>query len=177
VSDAQTPNDGMIRNLNLNFNAIQLYTIMESIQRMAPEDSPLVSLARQGAKAVNFIVAQRSVDNPRGEPSVDNRSNEWVKRAQSEAVASASGNRCLADNDTRQRITQNYHQRGCGRDREDLHNIINDWRRLKARSSTPPRCSPARDVTPSGRVIFVLWLHRSSSLSSQRIQGWAHRQV
>jgi hypothetical protein len=43
--DARTLNDGMIQNLNPDFNTIRLKTIMESIQRMAPEGSPLVALA------------------------------------------------------------------------------------------------------------------------------------
>jgi hypothetical protein len=46
VFDARTPNDGMIRNLNLDFNTIRLQIIMESIQRMAPEGSLLVALAQ-----------------------------------------------------------------------------------------------------------------------------------
>jgi hypothetical protein len=46
ASDARTPDDGMIQNLNSDFNAIRLQTIMKSIQRMAPEDSPLVALAQ-----------------------------------------------------------------------------------------------------------------------------------
>jgi hypothetical protein len=46
ASDARTPNDGMIRNLNLDFNAFRLKTIMESIQRMESEGSPLVALAQ-----------------------------------------------------------------------------------------------------------------------------------
>jgi hypothetical protein len=50
ASDTQMPNDGMIWNLNPDFNVIRLQTIMESIQRMAPEGSPLVSLAQQGAE-------------------------------------------------------------------------------------------------------------------------------
>jgi hypothetical protein len=54
----------MIRNLNPDFNAIRLQTIMESIQWMSPEGSPLVALAQQGAEAANFIIAQRSADNP-----------------------------------------------------------------------------------------------------------------
>jgi hypothetical protein len=45
VSNAQTPNDGIIQNLNSGINAIRLQTIMESIQWMAPEGSPLVALA------------------------------------------------------------------------------------------------------------------------------------
>jgi hypothetical protein len=42
----------------------------------------------------------------------------------------------------------------CARDREDLHNIIDDQRCLRVRSPTPPQCSPTRDVTPSGRGSF-----------------------
>jgi hypothetical protein len=99
ASDACTPNDGMIQNLNPDFNVTRLQTIMESIQRMAPEGSPLVDLAQQGAEAANFIIVQRSIGNPRGEPSVDNRSIDRVKRARSEAAASTSGNHRLADND------------------------------------------------------------------------------
>jgi hypothetical protein len=53
-----TPNDGMIRNLNSDFNVIWLQTVMDSIQRMAPEGSRLVALAQQGAEAANFIIAQ-----------------------------------------------------------------------------------------------------------------------
>jgi hypothetical protein len=53
---------------------------MESILRMAPECSPLVTLAQQGAEAVNYVIAQRSTDNPRGEPSIDDRSNDLAKR-------------------------------------------------------------------------------------------------
>jgi hypothetical protein len=74
ASDARTPNDGMI--LNLDFSAIRLQTIMESIQRMAPEGSPLVALVQQGAEVANVIIAQRSTDNPRGEPSIGDQSGE-----------------------------------------------------------------------------------------------------
>jgi hypothetical protein len=80
VSDARMSNDGMIQNLNPDFNIIQLQTIMESIQRMAPEGSPLVALAQQGAEVVNVVIAQRSINNPQGEPSVSNRSNDQEKR-------------------------------------------------------------------------------------------------
>jgi hypothetical protein len=121
---------------------------------MAPEDSPLIALARQGVDAVNFVVAQRSTDNPRGEPSVDNQSNDRAKRVRSEAISLASGNRHLADNDACQWITQNRHLQECVRDREDLRNIIDDQRCVRARSSTPPRRSLVRDVTPPGRGGF-----------------------
>jgi hypothetical protein len=144
----------MIQNLNLDFNTIRLQTIIESIQWMTPEGSPLVALAQQGAKVANVIVAQRSVDNPRGEPSVSNLSNDRGKGVWSEASSSASGNRHLADNDAWRWITQNRYLREFGRDREDLCNVIDDWRRLRASSLTPLRCSPARDVTPSRRGNF-----------------------
>jgi hypothetical protein len=42
----------------------------------------------------------------------------------------------------------------CGHNRDDLHNIIDDRRCLRARSPTPPRCSPVSDVTPSRRGDF-----------------------
>jgi hypothetical protein len=44
ASDARMPDDEMIWNLNTDINAIRLQTIMEFIQRMAPEGSPLVAL-------------------------------------------------------------------------------------------------------------------------------------
>jgi hypothetical protein len=47
---------------------------MESIQWITPEGSPLVALAQQGVEMVNIVVAQRSADNPRGEPSIGNGS-------------------------------------------------------------------------------------------------------
>jgi hypothetical protein len=62
--NARMPNDGMIWSLNPDFNVIQLQTIKESIQRMAPKGSPHIALAQQGAEAVNFVIAQQSDDNP-----------------------------------------------------------------------------------------------------------------
>jgi hypothetical protein len=44
--DAWMPNDEMIMNLILDFNVARLQIIMESIQRMAPEGSPLIDLAQ-----------------------------------------------------------------------------------------------------------------------------------
>jgi hypothetical protein len=52
------PNDGMIQNLNLDFNTMRLQIIKESIQRMAHEGSPLVALAHQGAEAANYVIAE-----------------------------------------------------------------------------------------------------------------------
>jgi hypothetical protein len=124
--------------MNPDFNAVQLQTIMESIQRMAPKGSPLIALAQQRAKAANYVIAERSAGNHRREPSIGNHSNDGVRQAQSEAASSAHGNRPLADNDARQRITQNHHLWETGHDRCDFHNIIEDQGRLRARSSTPP---------------------------------------
>jgi hypothetical protein len=57
------------QNLNPDFNAMQVQTIMETIQRMALDGSPLDVLAQQGAEAVNLIVAERSASVPQKEPS------------------------------------------------------------------------------------------------------------
>jgi hypothetical protein len=53
---------------------------------MALDGSPLVALDQQGAETANFVIAQWSADNPRGEPFVSNRSNDQAKRARSEAA-------------------------------------------------------------------------------------------
>jgi hypothetical protein len=45
ASDARTPSTGLIRNLNPDFNAVRVQDIMETIQRMTPDDSPLAFLA------------------------------------------------------------------------------------------------------------------------------------
>jgi hypothetical protein len=63
----------MIWNLNLDFNVVWLQTIMESIQCMTPEGSPLVTLAQQRAEVANYVIVERSADNPQGEPSIGNR--------------------------------------------------------------------------------------------------------
>jgi hypothetical protein len=69
ASHAQTPSTGVVRNLNLDFNAVQVQAIMETIQHMAPDGSPLALLAQQGSEAVNLIVAKKSAGVPWGEPS------------------------------------------------------------------------------------------------------------
>jgi hypothetical protein len=69
TSGAQTPSVGLARNLNPDFNAIQVQAIMETIQRMAPDGSPLALLAQQGAEAANLVVAEKSASGPRREPS------------------------------------------------------------------------------------------------------------
>jgi hypothetical protein len=45
ASDARTPSTGLIRNLNPDFNVVRVQAIMETIQRMAPDGSPLTLLA------------------------------------------------------------------------------------------------------------------------------------
>jgi hypothetical protein len=56
VSDARTPSGGLAQNLNPDFNVVRVQAIMETIQRMVPDGSPLVVLAQQRAKAANLII-------------------------------------------------------------------------------------------------------------------------
>jgi hypothetical protein len=155
ASDARRPEDRMIWNLNSDFNVVRLQTIMESIQCMAPEGSPLGALVQQGIEAANNVVAvEQSVGNHQAEPSIGSRSDGRARPAWSEAASSISGNKQLADNDARWRITQNRRLRECSRDRDDLRNIIEDRRCLKERSPTPTRHSLVRDATPIGRGGF-----------------------
>jgi hypothetical protein len=80
VSDAWTPSSHVLQNLNMDFNAVRLQTIIESIQQMVPQDSPLIALAQQGVVPVgNIVVAAPSAKNHRGEPSGDNQSKDWAK--------------------------------------------------------------------------------------------------
>ena len=69
ASDARTPSTGLIRNLNPDFNAVRVQAIMETIQRMAPDGSPLTLLAQQGAEAANLVIAEKSTGVSRREPS------------------------------------------------------------------------------------------------------------
>jgi hypothetical protein len=50
ASDARTPSTGLIRNLNPDFNAVCVQAIMETIQRMAPDGSPLLFWHSRGQK-------------------------------------------------------------------------------------------------------------------------------
>jgi hypothetical protein len=61
---------------------------METIQRMAPDGSPLALLAQQGAEAANLIIAEKSDSGPRMEPSASH--NDRARHAQIEAASSAS---------------------------------------------------------------------------------------
>jgi hypothetical protein len=60
TSDVQTPSAGLVQNLNPDFNSIQIQAIMETIQCMAPNGSPLALLTQQGAEVANLVVAEKS---------------------------------------------------------------------------------------------------------------------
>jgi hypothetical protein len=124
ISDAQTPSAGLVRNLNPDFNVVRVQAIMETIQRMAPDGSPLALLAQQGAEATNLVIAEKSASGSRREPFVGH--NDRARRARSEAASSASPNRHLAENDARRRITQNRNTHEYGHNRYDLRNVIED---------------------------------------------------
>jgi hypothetical protein len=58
------PNNRMVQDLNPDFNTVRLQTIMELIQHMAPEGSPMVALAQLGVEAANHVIAaERLADN------------------------------------------------------------------------------------------------------------------
>jgi hypothetical protein len=134
--DARTPNGGLARNLNPDFNSVRVQAIMETIQRMALDGCPLAVLAQQGAKPANLIIAVKSADVPLWEPSIDG--NDRARRARSEAGSSASPNRRLSEHDAWWCITQRRAAREYSRERDDLRNVIEDRRRLRHRSPSPP---------------------------------------
>jgi hypothetical protein len=136
ASDAQTPSTVLVWNLNSDFNTVQVQAIMETIQRMTPDGSPLALLAQRVAEAANLIVAEKSAGVPRGEPSAG--CNNQAGHAQSEAASSASPNRHLPEHDAHRRITQNRDAREFGRNRNDLRNVIEDRRRIRDRTPSPP---------------------------------------
>jgi hypothetical protein len=87
ASDAWTPSDRLVRNLNQDFNVMRLQTIIESIQCMTLESSPLNALAQQGVEVVNQVIAvERSTEKYRGEPFIGNQSDSRAKRVRSEAT-------------------------------------------------------------------------------------------
>jgi hypothetical protein len=79
TSGAQTPSAGLVQNLNPDFNVVRVQAIMETIQRMAPDGSPLALLSQQEAEVVNLVVAEKSASGPRREPSVGR--NDRARRA------------------------------------------------------------------------------------------------
>jgi hypothetical protein len=168
----------LVQNLNSDFNAVRVQAIIETIQRMVPNGSPLAVLAQQVAEAANLIVTEKLAGVPRREPSVGD--NDRARRARSEAVSSASPNRRLSKHDARQRITQNRVAREYDHDRDYLRNAIEDRRRLRLRTPSPPRRSLAEDVAPVGRSGFcalagpvrqVQWLDKFKIGNIDRYDG------
>jgi hypothetical protein len=135
VSDAHIHNGGLFQNLNPYFNVVRLQTILESIQRMVPKGTPLVALAYQGAETANLMVAERSAGNAPWELSVGNQDRD--RQARSEAATLVSSNHRLAENDARCRIIPNCNMREYDHDQDDLHNVIEDRRRVTAGTLTP----------------------------------------
>jgi hypothetical protein len=136
ATDAQTPSVGLVQNLNPNFNAIQVQAIMETIHCMAPDGSPLALLAQQGADAVNLVVAKKSAGVPQGKPSIG--CNDRAGHARSETASSAGPRRHLFEHDACRRITQNRNAREYGYNWNNLRNIIEDQRRIRDRTPSPP---------------------------------------
>jgi hypothetical protein len=103
ATDAQTPSGSLVQNLNLDFNVVRVQTIMETIQRMAHDGSPLAVLPQKGAEATNLVISEKSDDVLRREPSVSD--NDWARHAQSEAASSVSPNHRLLEHDAWRCIT------------------------------------------------------------------------
>jgi hypothetical protein len=119
---------------------------------MAPDGSPLIILAQQGAEAANLIITEKLVGIPWRGLSVGGK--DRARRARNEAASSASLNHHLSEHDVRRCITQSRAAREYGCERDDLRNIIEDQRRLKRRTPSPLRWSLAEDVAPMGRSGF-----------------------
>jgi hypothetical protein len=67
TSDAQTPSVGLVQNLNPDFNVVRVQAVMETIQRMAPDGSPLALMAQQEDETANLVVAEKSAGIPQKE--------------------------------------------------------------------------------------------------------------
>jgi hypothetical protein len=70
ASDTQTPSDILVWNLNLEFNIVQLQTIMELIQHMSPEGSPLTALAQLRRQSTSYQQCARLVTIEESPPLV-----------------------------------------------------------------------------------------------------------
>jgi hypothetical protein len=138
---------------------------METIQRMAPDGSPPYCPGSAKVEATNLVIVEKSVGVPQREPSVDD--NDRVRCVRSEAASSASLNRRSSEHDACRHITQNRVAQKYGRDRDDLHNVIEDRRRLRLRTPSPPRLSLAEDVAPVGKMDFVLCRDHSDKSGGQ----------
>jgi hypothetical protein len=75
----KTPSAGLVRNLNPDFNTVRVQAIMETIQRMTPDGSPLALLAQQGVEVANLVAAEKSAGVPQRKPSVGH--NNWARHA------------------------------------------------------------------------------------------------
>jgi hypothetical protein len=175
ASNARTPSADLARNLNLDFNAIQVQAVMEIIQRMALDDSPLAALAQEGAEAVNLIVAERTTGVPHREPLAGN--NDRARHARSEAASSASSNCHLSEHDVRRRITQNRVAR------DDLRNVLEDRRHSRVSTPSPTRRYLVEDVALVGRCGFrdlvgplrqVRWPEKFKTDNIDRYDGVQH---
>jgi hypothetical protein len=60
-------------------------------------------------------------------------------------------NRRLSEHDARRRITQNHATREYDCERDDLRSVIEDWRHLRLRTSSPSQWSLGQDVAPVGK--------------------------
>jgi hypothetical protein len=100
----------------------------------------------------NLVITKKSVGIPRKEPSVCD--NDRARCAQSEAASSASPNCCLSEHDARRRITQNRATQEYGHEWDDLRNVIEDRRRLRLRTPSPPRWPLTEDVARVGKSRF-----------------------
>jgi hypothetical protein len=119
---------------------------------MVLDDSPFTVLAQQGAGASNLVVVEKSTGVPQREPSVGD--NDRARRVRSEVASSASPNHRMFEHDARRCITQNHAGRECDRDQDDLRNVIEDWRRSRTRTPSPPQQYLAEDIAPVGKGGF-----------------------
>jgi hypothetical protein len=113
---------------------------------------PLAVLVQQGTEAVNLVIAEKSAGVPLGEPSFGD--NDRARHTRSEAASLASPNHRPSEDDARWHITQNRAAWEYGRDQDDICNVIEDQRRLRLRTPSPPRRSLAEDVTPVVKIGF-----------------------
>jgi hypothetical protein len=162
ASDDRTPSGGLVQNLNPDFNAVWVQAIIETIQRMAPDGSPLAVLAQQGAEAANLIVTEKLAGVPQREPSISD--NDRARHARSESASSASPNHHRSEHDARRCITKNRATWEYDRDWDDLRNVIEDHRRLRLRTPSPPQWSLAGDAAPVGKK-WILCIGRTTQTS------------
>jgi hypothetical protein len=140
---------------------------MESIQCLNLQDSPLEALAQQGVETVvQIAVAEPSMGNRRGEPSVKNQSDDRAKCAWIKEASLASDDKRLADDDAYRWITQNPWQCEHYRDPADIRNAIDARRHNRAQRllGSARQCEPP---TPSVRGTFCAL----ARLSSGRLPG------